>query len=68
MTQINQMGEVEGQQKAKYKDEMLYLHDKNQQQGKSVVKKRTKNFFTNMLTVKGGLRRIPIFYCMWQGT
>lgn len=68
MTQINQMGEVEGQQKAKYKDEMLYLHDKNQQQGKSVVKKRIKNFFTNMLTVKGGLRRIPIFYWMWQGT
>ena len=68
MTQINQMGEVEGQQKAKYKDEMLYLHDKNQQQGKSVVKKRTKNFFTNMLTVRGVLRRISVLYWMHQGT
>lgn len=27
MTQTNQMGEVEGQQKAKYKDEVLYPHD-----------------------------------------
>lgn len=34
MTQINKMGEVEGQQKAKYKDKMPYRHDlekKNQQ-------------------------------------
>lgn len=42
MTQMNQMGEVEGQQKAKYKDEILYLHDlegkknKNQQQGRFI--------------------------------
>lgn len=53
MTQINQLGEAEGQQKAKYKDEVLYLHDKNQQQSKS-VEKRIKSFFTNMLTVKEG--------------
>lgn len=45
MTQINQMGEAEGQQKAKYKDEMLYLHDKNQQQGKSVAKENKKLYY-----------------------
>lgn len=30
MTQMNKMGEVEGQQKAKYKDEMPYLHELKQ--------------------------------------
>lgn len=30
MTEMNKMGEVEGQQKAKYKDEMPYLHDLEQ--------------------------------------